>query len=166
MRTNLVIKDDLPHIFEESGNFSMVLNKVGYSLWLRILKPSPQLIFDELEIAEGSSATVAERDETKYRISLLLRLCSATSSGGVANRLSIACTRARRSSVLFLMVTTPCGSIRQTGILSMVVQANFVIATNIEDCHQDIFERAKSTSGIFWGIDGSMGALNYRGRRF
>ena len=48
----------------------------------------------------------------------------------------------------------------------MVVQANFVIATNIEDSHQDIFERTKSTRGLFWGIDGSMGTLNYCGRWF
>ena len=48
----------------------------------------------------------------------------------------------------------------------MVLLADFVIAANIEDCLQDIFERTKSTRGLFWGIDGSMGALNHCSRTF
>ena len=59
LRTNLVIEDGLPHIFEETENLFTVLNRVSKTLCFRPFIQEPQPLSDVLEPAGRNSGSSA-----------------------------------------------------------------------------------------------------------
>ena len=62
-------------------------------------------------------SVVSKAEIATYPMRSLLRLCSATSPGGVAKRASSPTIRDRRSSISFPLLTISCKCVRQGSIL-------------------------------------------------
>ena len=128
--TNLIVGNDLPYIFKKPNHPFTALGEFGRFLYLCPPGRRLQLSPDVLEFAVQGS-TLAPKEATKtYRINSILRLCSSTSSGSVANSVSSVAIRERRFSILFPMATASCKWVSHREVLSKGSRANIVISVS------------------------------------
>ena len=70
LRTNLIVKEGLPQIFEGSRNSCMVLNRVSKSLCFRVLRQESQSPFNILKFAGRNSAIKGSKGKWCCTVSL------------------------------------------------------------------------------------------------